>query len=91
MTKEKVTEQIPVWERRLTAWIITGLMVFIASVAVDMKTQMGIIQADFKNVSATVAEHKILFERSDSKSLDHEKRLITLEQIQFIKSREILN
>ena len=72
-------EAVPVWEKRLTLWIITGLVGYIAIIAVDMKTQLSVIQADFNNSLKTLETHASTLKEHDSRLNNHDRRLIKIE------------
>jgi hypothetical protein len=72
-------EVVPVWEKRLTLWIITGLVGFIAVMAVDMRTQLSVIQANFNNALKTIEVHATVLKEHDNMLNNHDRRLIKIE------------
>ncbi|MES0340695.1 MAG: hypothetical protein ABUK08_00105 [Candidatus Humimicrobiaceae bacterium] len=67
------------WEKRLSIWIITALVGFIATIAVQMKTQLEVIQANFDNSLNTQEKHGKILDKHDFELKDHEGRLIQIE------------
>ena len=67
------------WEKRISIWLITALVGFIALTAVEMKTQLGIIQANFDNSLKTQEKHGKILDKHDFELKDHEGRLIQIE------------
>jgi hypothetical protein len=84
--REEDTTTVKEWEKRIAIWLIIGLVGFIANVAVQMNTQLSVIQANFDNSLKTQEKHGKILEQLNFELKDHEGRLI---QIETARSQKI--
>lgn len=71
--------KLPRWEKRLTLAIITALLVYIASVATDLRTEVSVASTRMLNLVSKVDRHEKKLEHHDVRLNKHDSRLMRVE------------
>lgn len=89
MSKKRVVEEsteivktreinVPLWEKRLTLWACSGMLLFICTNVVDFKTEFGVLKNELINAIKVIETQSTRIERNTLKLAEHEVELATI-------------